>query len=130
MATVLIAEDDPALGAAMKLLFGRTGHRILTAADGTVALELARRCSPDLLVLDAAMPGAAGGPLCREVRADPRTAEIPVLLLASRATPAPSGVADDCVTGPFEANDLMARAEALLAHGHQRDPARHHAHSK
>jgi DNA-binding response OmpR family regulator len=127
VATVLIAEDDPDLGAAMRLLFGRTGHRILTASDGAAALELTRRWAPDLLVLEAAMPGMTGAEVCRAVRSDPRTAAIPVMMVARRAAPGagPAGPApDDYVTRPFDASDIMARAEALLAHGHRRTPVR------
>ena len=56
MSTVLIAEDEPDICAAMKLILGRAGHHILTAGTGPVALDLTRRRRPDLLVPDRAMP--------------------------------------------------------------------------
>ena len=58
--SVLIAEDNPDLSAALKILFGRAGYDVHTAGDGRTTLELARHWQPDLIVLDVSMPGMNG----------------------------------------------------------------------
>ena len=92
---------------------------VTATPDGQAALELARTSAPHLIVTDVMMPGLDGFSLLRELRADPRTQGIPVLMLSARAgeDARVSGLdagADDYVIKPFSARELRARVASLL----------------
>jgi len=92
---------------------------LTTALDGQAALDIARAMSPHLIVTDVMMPGLDGFELLRELRRDPRTQDIPVLILSARAGEEArvSGLdagADDYITKPFSARELRARVGSLL----------------
>ncbi|HYM23388.1 MAG TPA: ATP-binding protein [Vicinamibacterales bacterium] len=92
---------------------------VSTAADGRSALEMARANPPDLIVTDVMMPGLDGFALLRELRAEPRTNAVPVLMLSARAGEEArvSGLgagADDYVVKPFSTRELIARVGSLL----------------
>ena len=93
---------------------------VATATDGSAALEAARADPPELVVADVMMPGLDGLALLRELRNDRRTQAVPVLMLSARAGEEArvSGLAagaDDYVTKPFIARELIARVRSLLA---------------
>jgi signal transduction histidine kinase len=92
---------------------------VMAAADGRAALDIARATVPHLIVSDVMMPGLDGFALLRELRGDPRTAGIPVLMLSARAGEEArvSGLdagADDYIIKPFSARELRARVASLL----------------
>ena len=112
--TVLVADDD----ADMRLylagcLRGMGAHRILEAADGREALHLARAVLPDLIVSDLVMPGLDGEALGDALKADARTAAIPLLFISGEATPPRGG--DGFLPKPFNATRLRTHVERLLA---------------
>jgi DNA-binding response OmpR family regulator len=118
-ATVLIAEDDPDVCTALKTIFMRAGHRVLTAADGAAAIDLIHRWRPDLLLLDVSMPGITGLDVCRIVRSDPELSNVAVLMVSSWAfaTDFEAGLAagaDGYLVKPFSNDEVLARAQALL----------------
>ncbi|GAA4761973.1 response regulator transcription factor [Actinomycetospora chibensis] len=120
MAMVLVADDDPDIRDVVVFKLQQSGHDVLVAEDGGEALSLARRALPDLAVLDVMMPRFTGLDVCRELRADPETAGIPVILLTARAQEGDieSGFAwgaDDYVTKPFSPRELDSRVRAVLA---------------
>jgi len=95
-------------------------YEVLAVPDGLSALAAARRKSPSLVLTDIMMPGLDGFGLLRELRADPTTQNIPVILLSARAgeESAVEGLnagADDYLTKPFSAQELMARVRTHLA---------------
>jgi PAS domain S-box-containing protein len=110
---VLVVDDNADMRDYLtRLLSGRFTVRVV--GDGAQALDLIRADPPDLLVSDVMMPGLDGLSLIRELRADPRTARIPVLLLSARAgqEAAAEGLragADDYLVKPFAAGELLAR---------------------
>ncbi|HLI38205.1 MAG TPA: SpoIIE family protein phosphatase [Streptosporangiaceae bacterium] len=113
---VLVVDDNADMRDYLRRLL-RPGYRVITAADGQAALDAARADVPDLVISDVMMPGRGGLDLVAALRADPRTAGVPVLLLSARAgqEAAIDGLdagADDYLVKPFSAADLLARARA------------------
>ncbi len=120
MATVLLAEDDPDIRYLVTFKLRQSGHDIREFADGLSALASARRDIPDLAVLDVMMPGMSGLDVCRELRGDPATADIPIVILTARAqeSDVEAGLAagaDEYIVKPFSPRELMSRIEAMLA---------------
>jgi DNA-binding response OmpR family regulator len=119
VSTVLVADDDRDILDLVAFKLAQAGHEMVTATDGATALTEARRTGPDLIVLDVAMPGMSGLDVCRELRADPVTAGVPVILLTARGqeSDVEAGFnvgADDYITKPFSPRELQSRVSALL----------------
>jgi DNA-binding response OmpR family regulator len=118
-ATVLVADDEPHLLRLVKFRLEREGYRVLTAADGDAALQVARDQRPDLCVLDVMMPKRSGFDVLRELRADERFNTTKVIMLTARAQDRDVDAgfslgADDYVTKPFSPNELRVRISAHL----------------
>jgi DNA-binding response OmpR family regulator len=118
-ATVLVADDEPHLLRLVKFRLEREGYRVLTAADGDAALQVARAEQPDLCVLDVMMPKRSGFDVLRELRADERFNSTKVIMLTARAQDRDVDAgfslgADDYVTKPFSPNELRVRISAHL----------------
>ncbi|MFA1546910.1 SpoIIE family protein phosphatase [Actinomadura chokoriensis] len=116
-ATVLVADDNGDMREYLARLLRGAGYRVDTVADGRAALEAVRRDPPDLVVSDVMMPRLDGLEMVAELRADPRTAAVPVLLLSARAGQEASieglrAGADDYLLKPFAAAELLARVRA------------------
>ncbi len=116
-ARVLVADDNADMREYLIRLLRNAGHRVDAVADGQEALELARAETPDLVVSDVMMPRLDGLRLVAALRADPRTAGTPVLLLSARAGQEASiegleAGADDYLVKPFSAAELLARVRA------------------
>jgi PAS domain S-box-containing protein len=117
-ARVLLADDNADMRDYLGRLLGRH-WTVEAAADGAVALAAARARPPDLVLTDVMMPGLNGFELLRALRADPRTATVPVLLLSARAgeesrVEGLDAGADDYLVKPFSARELIARVNAHL----------------
>ena len=82
---ILVAEDDPDNRSIVVRVLTLEGYEILEAADGRSALDLARREHLDLIVMDLGMPGIDGWEASRRLKADPRTADIPIIALTAFA---------------------------------------------
>ena len=114
--TVLIVEDDTRIANWVKVYFERAGFSAEVTHDGASGLAQARDLAPDLIVLDLMLPRLDGVELCRILR---RESEVPIIMLTAREAPAErvmgldSG-ADDYVVKPFDPEELIARAEAVL----------------
>jgi len=115
---ILLADDNADMrDYIQRLLAGR--YDVTAAADGLAASEAARSRAPDLLLSDVMMPGLDGFGLLRELRADPRTQSVPVILLSARAgeearVEGLQAGADDYLTKPFSAKELLARIASAL----------------
>ena len=118
-ATILVVDDDPVILQLLQVNFEMEGFTVITAADGREGVARTRADRPDIVVSDVMMPRMSGLELVAELKADPDTASIPVLLLTAKAQQADvsSGLeqgADDYVTKPFEPLDLVDRVNRLL----------------
>jgi DNA-binding response OmpR family regulator len=119
MSRILIVEDDTDIAALLQHFLEKAGFASETIADGGRALTLARETPPDLVILDLMLPGLNGLEVCKALRADNRTAALPIIMLTARGEEAErilgldSG-ADDYIVKPFSPNEVMARVRALL----------------
>ena len=114
--TVLIIEDDTRIANWVKVYFERAGFFAEVAHDGESGLVLARDLIPDLIILDLMLPRLDGVDLCRILR---RESDVPIIMLTAREAPAERIIgldsgADDYVIKPFDPDEVIARAHALL----------------
>ncbi|MBK9713443.1 MAG: response regulator [Kouleothrix sp.] len=117
-ARILLADDNADMREYVRRLLGQA-YAVVAANDGAAALRAAREQPFDLVLSDVMMPGLDGFGLLRELRADERTREVPVILLSARAGEEAriEGVAtgaDDYLVKPFSARELLARVRAHL----------------
>jgi two-component system alkaline phosphatase synthesis response regulator PhoP len=128
---ILVVEDEADIRRLVRYNLEQEGYGLLEAADGEEALALARKQRPHLMVLDLMLPGMNGLEVCRVLRADERTAKLPVLMLTARATEVDKVLgleigADDYVTKPFSPREVVARVKALLRRAYGVDAGRPH----
>lgn len=117
--TILVIDDEKDLIELVRYNLERERFDVICTDNGQSGLDIATRHRPDLIVLDLMMPGMDGLETCRKLRADSRTARIPVIMLTARATEADRIVglelgADDYVIKPFSPRELVARVKAVL----------------
>ena len=118
-ATILVVDDERDLVELLTVNLRAEGHRVRQAYNGDEALLQAAETPPDLVVLDMMMPGLSGADVARRLRANPRTARVPIIMLTARATESDQVLglsigADDYITKPFSMKVLKARVEAVL----------------
>lgn len=111
---VLVVEDEPDLRELLRYTLSRKGYRVLEAGDGHQGLALARTARPTLILLDLMLPGIDGLTVCRMLKAEAPTKDIPILMLTakSRERDVLEGLASgasDYVTKPFVIAELLAR---------------------
>ncbi|HEV7127614.1 MAG TPA: response regulator transcription factor [Ktedonobacterales bacterium] len=116
---ILVVEDDATLRETIAYNLRGEGYHVLVASEGVTALEMARQHLPALVLLDLMLPRLDGLEVCRQLRARPETAKLPILMLTARGEETDKVVglelgADDYVTKPFGWNELRARVRALL----------------
>ncbi len=114
--TVLIIEDDTRIANWVKVYFERAGFSTEVTHDGVSGLALARDLAPDLIILDLMLPRLDGVELCRILR---RESDVPIIMLTAREAPAERIIgldtgADDYIVKPFDPDEVIARAEAVL----------------
>ena len=119
MSSVLVVEDEPAIAELIGIHLRHAGHEVRLATDAAAAQTLVDERLPDLVLLDWMLPGLTGAQLARRWRGDPRTRELPIIMLTARAEEADkvAGLdagADDYLTKPFSPSELMARIRAVL----------------
>src|SRR5512141_678310 len=116
---VMVIEDEKEIRDLVRYNLERAGFRVATAADGEEGLERIFASRPDAVVLDLMLPGRSGLEVLRELRGEPVTREVPVVVLTARAAEMDKLLgfehgADDYLTKPFSPRELVARLQALL----------------
>jgi len=119
-ARILIADDDPGARELLVSLIQDLGYEAQAVPDGEAAVEAATARPPDLVLSDVNMPGLNGLDLCRRLHRNPRTRQIPVVMLTASDDPALNrkayaAGAQACVPKPFRREGLIAVIQAALA---------------
>ncbi|WP_395539583.1 response regulator transcription factor [Neotabrizicola sp. sgz301269] len=117
---VLLVEDEPHIAEAIGFILTRDGWDVIHLAEGAEALAAVRRLAPALVILDQQLPGLSGLDLLAALRADPATADLPVLMLTARGHPrdreaAVRAGASHFMAKPFSNAEMRAAVRALTA---------------
>jgi len=116
---ILVVEDDHDIAQLLAITMRKAGFEVAVAENGSDALTLIRRHPPDLLILDLLLPDIDGFEVCKEMKREPRTAAVPVLILTARGEEIDRIIglelgADDYVVKPFSPRELLLRVRAIL----------------
>jgi DNA-binding response OmpR family regulator len=119
---ILVVDDTKSIREIVAFMLRGKGYEVIEAADGEDARRKATSEAPDLLVLDAMLPKVTGFSLCAELKADERYRSIPILMLTAITRDTgksddywrEKSQADDFMSKPFKAQDLVSRVEKLL----------------
>jgi two-component system, OmpR family, phosphate regulon response regulator PhoB len=119
MSLVLVVEDEAAISELIAINLRHAGYEVGVAADAEQAALAVDAVLPDLVIVDWMLPGQSGLALAKRWRSQPRTRELPLIMLTARADEADkiTGLdagADDYLTKPFSTNELLARIRAVL----------------
>ena len=117
---VLVVDDDPEIVTFLSTLLELEGIESCVATSAAAALEQLQQGPPDLVLLDIAMPDRDGIDLCKELKSDPRTAEVPVFVVSARpgkdvVERALAAGAEEFIRKPFENAELISRIRIRLS---------------
>lgn len=117
---ILVIEDDPNALRLVEYTLGQEGYQVITAADGLEGLKKAREEHPDLIILDIMLPGLDGYEVCQQLRQEPKTIKLPILMLSAKAREIDKATglkvgADDYLTKPADPAMIVAKVKTLLA---------------
>src|SRR5277367_1433041 len=123
--TILIVDDEPDVSDLLVYNLQKAGYKTVTARDGSVALQKARDDVPSLILLDLMLPLMDGTEVCRHLKADSKTAHIPIIMLTAKAEEVDRVVglelgADDYVTKPFSPREMALRVNRSLRRGKEK----------
>ena len=122
MATILIVDDEKPVRQFLVAAFEAEGYHVLEAAHGRDALRVvaSNAARPDLVISDVMMPLVGGVELCRTLKADPSTADIPIVLMSAAYPRAAASAGADAIIGkPFDLDALDALVHRLLSARHK-----------
>ena len=120
MPMLLVVDDEPEINKLVARIFEKRGYRVTTALDGAEALAAVERDRPDLIMLDLNLPKIDGWEVCRQLKSDPATRAIPIIMLTAahaNVDDAQIGLglgADEYVAKPFVKAVLLHNVERLL----------------
>lgn len=116
---ILIVEDDPSFSRAINHIIEKEGYEVITASNGMAGLRMAKGENPDLLILDVMLPGLDGFEICHQLRQDPLTENLPIIMLSAkgqeidRTTGLKVG-ANEYLTKPVDRALLLEKITSLL----------------
>uniref|UniRef100_UPI0040470B28 response regulator transcription factor n=1 Tax=Yoonia sp. TaxID=2212373 RepID=UPI0040470B28 len=116
---VLLIEDEPNIIEAISFILSRDGFTVHTHEDGETAMNKVLALPPDLIILDVMLPGRSGFDILRDLRAEPVTAKIPVMMLTARGQAKDRDLAlrlgaDHFMTKPFSNADVRDHVRSLI----------------
>lgn len=116
---ILVVEDDTGIKELISFNLSNQGHQVFEANNGELGIEKARKKLPDLILLDLMLPGIHGLDVCRIIKADQETKDIPIIMVTAMGQEEDivKGLetgADDYITKPFSIKVLLARVSAVL----------------
>jgi DNA-binding response OmpR family regulator len=122
MPRVLLIEDEPNIAEAISFILSRDGCQVTRYADGAGAFEHIRTAMPDLVILDLMLPGRSGLEVLTDLRADPATRTLPVMMLTAKGQGRDREAAERAgvnrfMTKPFANDDMRAAVRALTTGG-------------
>src|SRR5437879_1030801 len=122
---ILIIEDETDVADLLSLNLRKAGFRVSTAGDGASGLQKARDDRPDFIILDLMLPKMSGLEVCRILKSDTATAQMPILMLTAKAEEIDRIVglefgADDYVTKPFSPREVLLRIQAIMRRGNSK----------
>lgn len=125
---ILIIEDDRDIVEMVEFNLKEEGYETISALNGQRGIESAKRERPDLIILDLMLPIIDGFEVCRTLKNNQTTANIPIIILSAKSQETDKVVglelgADDYVTKPFSPRELIARIRAILRRGREQEPA-------
>lgn len=114
---ILVVDDDEGFLELLKVRLTRANYEIITASDGQIGIKFAQDYRPDLILMDAVMPNLNGYMAVKQLRADEKTRDIPIIILSARDKLeelfAIEGV-KDFIRKPFESDELLAKVKKYL----------------
>jgi len=121
-ARILVVDDEPDILELVRFNLAQAGFSVEMAANAQEAMSSMRRKPPDLIILDLMLPDRPGTEVCRELRADPKLADTPVIMLTAKSEEVDRVVgfelgADDYLTKPFSPREMVLRVRAVLRRG-------------
>jgi len=125
MARILVIDDDAEMLELIRVVLERRGeHQVIRSADGAEGVALAVADPPDLAIVDIMMPGVTGHDVCRQLRAHPATAKMPIIVLTARGQPidrqaAMDAGATDFIAKPVPLSELLEKVNSVLAEAQQ-----------
>jgi two-component system phosphate regulon response regulator PhoB len=128
MASVLVIEDEADLQEILRYNLTQAGHEVRVAGTGAEGLRLAREQRPDILLLDLMLPDMAGTAICKQLKSDPTTRGIHVVMVTAKGEEIDRVVgfelgADDYVVKPFSVRELLLRMQAVMRRTEPAQPA-------
>lgn len=116
---ILVVDDEKELVKAIQIRLERAGYEIIIANDGEEGLEKAKRCKPDLIILDVMLPKMDGYKVCRLLKFDEKYKNIPIIMLTARAHESDAKIsaevgADMYITKPFDHQVVLSNVQRLM----------------
>ncbi|MCC7062552.1 MAG: response regulator transcription factor [Planctomycetes bacterium] len=123
---VMVIEDEPDILEVIQYNLEREGHKVIACRNGEQGLSRIRTDNPDLVILDLMLPGMDGVEVCRQVKSDPVTKAIPIIMVTAKSEESDIvlglGIgADDYICKPFSTRELIARVKVVLRRGPLRE---------
>jgi len=119
VARILVVDDEADIVRLVERVLGARGHFVESGRDGVEALERVRADPPDVLIVDGYLPRLDGHEVCRQLKGDPATRSVPILLMSASYIGLPGDDdapgADELLVKPFVREILLAQVERLLA---------------
>ena len=116
---ILVIEDGPVTLRLIQYTLQQEGYQVLTATNGLAGIRKAQNEEPDLIVLDIMLPGIDGFEICHRLRAEPQTAQLPILMLSAKAQEVDKATglkvgADDYISKPWHRLELVTKIATIL----------------